>query len=97
MGPILDLGVLARGNLHGIVLYNSEGEDLYAGILLAQEAGVKVTDFEGNPITRFSDVESVGGKRSGMDGDGRIGAPYLVAAVPEYHDELLKFVQEAIK
>ncbi|MFD0694610.1 inositol monophosphatase family protein [Paenibacillus sp. GCM10027628] len=78
--PSLTWAMLARGDLHGIVLYNSEGEDLYAGLLLAQEAGVKVTDFAGNPVTRF--------------GIGSGFAPYLVAAVPDYHEELLKMVQE---
>ncbi|NRF92130.1 hypothetical protein HQN89_14055 [Paenibacillus frigoriresistens] len=48
--PSLTWAMLARGDLHGVVLYNSEGEDLYAGLLLAQEAGVKVTDFAGNPV-----------------------------------------------
>jgi len=80
--PSITWAMLARGDLHGIVLYNSEGEDLYAGLLLAQEAGVKVTDFAGNPVMR------VGGHA------GAGSAPYLVAAVPEYHDELLKLVQE---
>ena len=48
--PSIVWAMLARGDLHGVVLYNSEGEDLYAGLLLAQEAGVKVTDFAGNPF-----------------------------------------------
>ncbi|MEW9701014.1 inositol monophosphatase [Paenibacillus sp. SI8] len=51
--PSLTWVMLARGDLHGIVLYNSEGEDLYAGLLLAQEAGVTVTDFSGNPVTNI--------------------------------------------
>jgi myo-inositol-1(or 4)-monophosphatase len=39
--------MLARGDLQGIVLYNSEGDDLYAGILMAKEAGAVVKDFLG--------------------------------------------------
>ncbi len=84
--PSITWAMLARGDLHGIVLYNSEGEDLYAGLLLAQEAGVRVTDFAGNPVTL------VGGHAG--EGNGKGKAPYLVAAVPEYHQELLKLVQE---
>lgn len=72
--------MFAGGDLHGIVLYNSEGEDLYAGLLLALEAGVRVTDFAGNPVT-----------------GGETPTPYLAAAAPEYHDELLRIVQEVIE
>ncbi|MEC0269621.1 inositol monophosphatase [Paenibacillus anseongense] len=82
--PSLTWALLARGDLHGIVLYNSEGEDLYAGLLLAQEAGVKVTDFEGNPLALLGGTGDESGKPA-----------YIVAAVPEYHAELLKIVQEA--
>lgn len=42
--------MLARGDIDGIVLYNSEGDDLYAGVLLAKEAGVAVMDFSGKPF-----------------------------------------------
>ncbi|CAG7617962.1 Fructose-1, 6-bisphosphatase/inositol-1-monophosphatase [Paenibacillus solanacearum] len=48
--PALLWCMLARGDLDGIVLYNSEGDDLYAGILMAKEAGAAVVDFEGNPF-----------------------------------------------
>ncbi|KRF30206.1 inositol monophosphatase family protein [Paenibacillus sp. Soil787] len=112
--PSLTWAMLARGDLHGVVLYNSEGEDLYAGLLLAQEAGVKVTDFAGNPIAMLGSSGvglSAGASASASAGAGAsasasissevgIGmaeAVYLVAAVPEYHAELLAFVQEAIK
>ncbi|NQX62380.1 inositol monophosphatase family protein [Paenibacillus qinlingensis] len=88
--PSLVWAMLARGDLHGVVLYNSEGEDLYAGLLLAQEAGVKVTDFSGNPIAFLGGTAVV----EAADGDGAI---YLVAAVPAYHAELLQLVQEALK
>lgn len=88
--PTLVWAMLARGDLHGVVLYNSEGEDLYAGLLLAQEAGVKVTDFMGNPIALLGGAASI--EEAGSD-----KAVYLVAAVPEYHAELLQFVQEARK
>lgn len=46
--PSLLWCMLARGDLDGIVLYDSEGEDLYAGLLLAQEAGALTMDFRGH-------------------------------------------------
>ncbi|WP_261303817.1 inositol monophosphatase family protein [Paenibacillus andongensis] len=116
--PSLTWAMLARGDLHGVVLYNSEGEDLYAGLLLAQEAGVKVTDFAGNPVAMLGGLgvgvgvsvgasEGAGASTSasasaGISTSSEVGeelalAVYLVAAVPEYHAELLKLVQEAIK
>lgn len=32
------------------MLYNSEGEDLYSGVLMVKEAGGIVIDFEGMPF-----------------------------------------------
>ncbi|MCR8656418.1 inositol monophosphatase family protein [Paenibacillus endoradicis] len=46
--PTLQWCMLAKGDLDGIVLYNSEGDDLYSGILMVKEAGGIVIDFEGN-------------------------------------------------
>lgn len=48
--PSLLWCMLARGDLDGIVLYNSEGDDLYSGILMAKEAGAMVMDFSGDPF-----------------------------------------------
>ncbi|UQZ86917.1 Inositol-1-monophosphatase [Paenibacillus konkukensis] len=48
--PTLQWVMLARGQIDGIVLYNSEGDDLYSGLLLVQEAGGVVMDFDGNPF-----------------------------------------------
>jgi myo-inositol-1(or 4)-monophosphatase len=48
--PALLWTMLARGQLDGIVLYDSEGDDLYAGVLIAKEAGVKVVTFDGSPF-----------------------------------------------
>lgn len=48
--PTLLWSALTRGDIDGIVLYNSEGDDLYSGVLLAQEAGAAVIDFEGNRL-----------------------------------------------
>lgn len=45
--PTLVWCMMARGDLDGVVLYNSEGDDLYAGLLLLQEAGGLVIDFDG--------------------------------------------------
>ncbi|MBH5316447.1 inositol monophosphatase [Paenibacillus sp. GSMTC-2017] len=49
--PTLQWVMLARGDLDGIIVYNSEGEDLYSGLLMAQEAGGAVIDYDGNPFT----------------------------------------------
>lgn len=49
--PTLMWCMLAKGDIDGIILYNSEGDDLYSGILMAKEAGGIVIDFEGNPFT----------------------------------------------
>lgn len=46
--PTLQWCMLARGDLDGIVLYNSEGDDLYSGLLVAREAGAVIVDFDGN-------------------------------------------------
>ncbi|WP_217596711.1 inositol monophosphatase [Cohnella sp. GbtcB17] len=48
--PALQWCMLAKGDIGGIVLYNSEGDDLYSGILMVQEAGGVVVDFEGRPF-----------------------------------------------
>lgn len=53
--PTLQWSMLARGDLDAIIVYHSEGEDLYSGILLALEAGAAVTDFEGNSFTGAAD------------------------------------------
>ena len=45
--PTLQWCMLAKGDLDGIVLYNSEGDDLYSGVLMVKEAGGIVIDFEG--------------------------------------------------
>ncbi|MDU5144344.1 MAG: inositol monophosphatase [Paenibacillus dendritiformis] len=48
--PTLAWCMLARGVIDAIVLYNSEGEDLYSGVLMVQEAGGQVMDFQGRPF-----------------------------------------------
>ncbi|MFF2483073.1 inositol monophosphatase family protein [Paenibacillus sp. NPDC058071] len=48
--PTLLWCMLAKGDLDAIVLYNSEGDDLYSGLLMAKEAGAVVIDFEGQPF-----------------------------------------------
>lgn len=99
--PSLTWAMLARGDLHGIVLYNSEGEDLYAGLLLAQEAGVKVTDFDGNSLDLLGGAVAAGEGANARYieevGNGQSKPAYIVAAVPDYHAELLQIVQQAIK
>lgn len=49
--PTLQWTMLARGDLDGIIVYNSEGEDLYSGLLMVQEAGGVVIDYDGNTFT----------------------------------------------
>ncbi len=49
--PTLQWCMLARGDLDGIVLFNSEGDDLYSGILMVKEAGGAVVDFQGKPFS----------------------------------------------
>jgi len=53
--PTLQWCMLAKGDIDGIVLYNSEGDDLYSGILMVKEAGGIVVDFEGNPFTEMNE------------------------------------------
>lgn len=48
--PTLQWCMLAKGDLDGIILYNSEGEDLYAGLLMVKEAGGLVVDFNGDEV-----------------------------------------------
>jgi len=53
--PSLQWCMLAKGDLDGIVLYNSEGDDLYAGILMVKEAGGIVIDFDGNDFAGMNE------------------------------------------
>ncbi|KIL51137.1 inositol monophosphatase family protein [Jeotgalibacillus campisalis] len=45
--PTLQWAMLAKGDIDGIVLYNSEGDDLYGGLLMVKEAGGIIFDFSG--------------------------------------------------
>lgn len=49
--PTLQWCMLAKGDIDGIILFNSEGDDLYSGLLMVKEAGGIVIDFDGNPFT----------------------------------------------
>ncbi|WP_256762142.1 inositol monophosphatase family protein [Cohnella sp. WQ 127256] len=53
--PTLQWCMLAKGDIDGIILYNSEGDDLYSGVLMVKEAGGIVIDFEGNPFTGMNE------------------------------------------
>lgn len=53
--PTLQWCMLAKGDIDGIILYNSEGDDLYSGILMVKEAGGIVIDFDGNPFTGMNE------------------------------------------
>lgn len=52
--PTLQWCMLAKGDIDGIILYNSEGDDLYSGILMVKEAGGVVVDFSGNEFSGMS-------------------------------------------
>lgn len=49
--PALDWSLVAAGGLEALVSFDSELEDQYAGTLIAQEAGVCVTSFDGKPYS----------------------------------------------
>ncbi|WP_442602646.1 inositol monophosphatase family protein [Paenibacillus sp. KN14-4R] len=53
--PTLLWCMVAKGDMDGIVLYRSAGADLYSGILMVQEAGGVVVDFEGIPYAGMLD------------------------------------------
>ena len=53
--PTIQWCMLAKGDIDGIVLYNSEGDDLYSGVLMVKEAGGIVTDFAGNSFNEMCD------------------------------------------
>lgn len=52
-GEAGNLGLVARGNIQGLVCAHPQVWDFAAGMHLAQEAGAKVTDFAGNPYSWF--------------------------------------------
>ncbi|MGD7044751.1 inositol monophosphatase family protein [Jeotgalibacillus proteolyticus] len=52
--PTLQWAMLAKGDIDGIILYNSEGDDLYGGLLMVKEAGGIVIDFDGNEFKGMS-------------------------------------------
>jgi myo-inositol-1(or 4)-monophosphatase len=49
IAPALDWCLLARGWIDYIVMHRSGIMDVAAGILIAQEAGARLTDWQGNP------------------------------------------------
>ncbi|PPA70986.1 inositol monophosphatase family protein [Jeotgalibacillus proteolyticus] len=52
--PTLAWAMLAKGDIDAIILYNSEGEDLYSGLLMVKEAGGAVLDFSGEEFQTVS-------------------------------------------
>ena len=46
--PALDWALLAFGGIDALISFESELEDMYAGLLIAKEAGVKISSFEGD-------------------------------------------------
>lgn len=57
--PTLIWCMLARGDLDGIVSYRSGGVDLYAGLLVAKEAGACVMDFCGQPVVGIEEAPCI--------------------------------------
>lgn len=53
--PTLQWCMLAKGDIDGIVLFNSEGDDLYSGVLMVKEAGGIVIDFNGNSFNGMNE------------------------------------------
>ncbi|KRE40014.1 inositol monophosphatase family protein [Paenibacillus sp. Soil522] len=53
--PTLQWTMLARGDLDAIIVYNSEGEDLYSGILMVKEAGGVIIDYDGHSFTGINE------------------------------------------
>ncbi len=45
--PALDWALLAFGGIDALISFESELEDMYAGLLIAKEAGVKISSFNG--------------------------------------------------
>lgn len=45
--PSLDWALLAFGGIDALISFESELEDMYAGFLIAKEAGVKILNFDG--------------------------------------------------
>jgi len=46
--PALDWCLLASGGIDGLISYNSEPEDMYAGYIIAKESGIIIDNFEPN-------------------------------------------------
>ncbi len=46
--PALDWALLAFGGIDALISFESEQEDMYAGLLIAKEAGVKISSFSGD-------------------------------------------------
>lgn len=46
--PALDWALLAFGGIDALISFESELEDMYAGLLIAKESGVKIINFSGH-------------------------------------------------
>ncbi len=46
--PALDWALLAFGGIDALISFESELEDMYAGLLIAKEAGVRISNFSGD-------------------------------------------------
>ncbi len=46
--PALDWALLASGGIEALISFDSELEDMYAGLLIAKETGIKIANFNKN-------------------------------------------------
>jgi myo-inositol-1(or 4)-monophosphatase len=52
--PSVDWALLADGRTGAVIAYENELEDLLGGVLMAAEAGARVTDFAGHDVPDLS-------------------------------------------
>ena len=57
--------------------------DVFSGIYIAQQAGVAVSDFEGNPVKMVPEEKSV--------------HDVLVSTNPALHKQVLELIEQSIK
>ncbi|MFC4585619.1 inositol monophosphatase family protein [Sphaerisporangium corydalis] len=81
--PLLGWVMLARGDIDAVVGYHAEAVDLPGGLLIAQEAGLRVVGFDGKPFDGRTDLPA----------DRRD----FVAAHPDLTDDLLGLVTTVLR
>lgn len=61
--PALDWTLLAFGGIDALISYESELEDMYAGLLIAKEAGIEIVNFQGNKY-KIGDTKIIASNKS---------------------------------